>query len=237
MKENPDPSRSELVTQRSILVDGKLITFGRKMFKKRKVFSNPATWKQEIWLTRFYDHPVEEEEQLESEYHSNEEKEENGSNENEVKKSCLKDINKTFLDLIENNKEEDVKLKLFNESIRDVIDNFNDSLNNNVEVLTNSSNSEDDKEFLEDDNRIYNSQVDIAKVPKDIVLELNTFVSELLFLSELGKKHIFNFLIDLYEDKELMHKNKKWLEKLCYKDFFVLWLSPAISIHVLEKKI
>jgi len=58
---------------------------------------------------------------------------------------------------------------------------------------------------------------------------INSFLSEFVFLSELGRSHIFNFLMDISDDLKKLEKNKKILKKLCYKEYFILWLSPALS--------
>jgi len=148
-----------------------------------------------------------------------------------IKESKISEMNNSLKDIIENDEPEVNKTsKNFSTSIRDIVEVDDDSSRS----LNKSTN--DDVKLFEDDDRIYRSVMDIDSFPKDIVDDVTNFVSELIFLSELGQKHMFNFLIDIAENKERLDRNKKMLGKFCYREFFVLWLSPSNAQKLLAEK-
>jgi len=162
----------------------------------------------------------------------------------------VNEMNHSLRDIIEMNEEPEIKNgkgkinNTMNNSMNDIVEayddesspSFNNSLNLSISNSINQSlNPGDDVTLFEDDDRIYISKMDIESVPQDIVEDVNSFVSELIFLSDVGKKHMFNFLIDISENRERLDRNKKMLGKLCYREYFVLWLSPSVAQKMLSE--
>jgi len=124
-----------------------------------------------------------------------------------------------------------------NKNLIDIVENNDDliPLNRSLPSPKKTSNEDNDPMLFEDDDRIYNSVIDKNCVPQKLLDEVNTFVNELVFLSDLGKEHMRNFLIDISENNDRFQRNKKLLGKLCYREYFVLWLSPSVAQKMLSQ--
>jgi len=141
-----------------------------------------------------------------------------------------------LLDIVEQDDDEQINEEniCLNKS-NNMIKNCNNSLNHEKWMDT-LVQTKEDTHIFEDDDRIYESKIDYNSVGGEVINDINNFISEMLFLTELGKNQIFNFLLDVSQDLDRLHRNINMLQNFCYKEYFVLWLSPAVAHKILSDK-
>jgi len=89
---------------------------------------------------------------------------------------------------------------------------------------------------FDDDNKIYERKIGIySNISDGKETTVSTFLTELFFLTELGKRHIFNFLMDI-PTIDKVKENMEIILFLCYKKYFVLWLSPSLANKMIDKQ-
>jgi len=98
----------------------------------------------------------------------------------------------------------------------------------NLKLMQNHSNTDN----FDDRSKIYERKKELIVCEEKI----NNFIMDLFYLTELGQKHIYNFLSDL-DTEDVVIKNCEIIQYLHLKKFFVLWSSPADSNKILEGKV